>query len=74
MLSAAFIAVAAAARFYTPEGIIGQSDSMTGIVVSSELPFDPVLLIFGLGVIFAAAAAVIIGVSAKYQKNKGKEK
>ena len=43
---------------------------MTGIVVSSELPFDPALLIFGLGVMFAAAAAVITGVSVKYQKRK----
>lgn len=72
LLSAVLIAVAAAACFYTPEGIIGQSDSMTGIAVLSELPFDPVMLIFGLGVIFAVAAAAITGVSIRYQKeNKG---
>ena len=70
LLSAVLIAVAAVSRFYTPEGIIGQSDSMTGIAVLSELPFDPALLIFGLGVMFAAAAAVITGVSVKYQKRK----
>ena len=43
---------------------------MTGIGVLSELPFDPVMVICWLGVMLAAAAAVIASFSVKYQKRK----